>query len=541
MQTTFGTDDVEWGPLAASATTHGALRHPDWELGSSSRGSSERSGSSSSGSNATSKKSGDGEFRERIDRLLAAWEKKTTQVILKWGSMGVKSTEYTRILRRQAIEKRQKAEMQRQMRKIKQENRNEQRRREERIRMAENAWARRRAAAGSNKDDKNNGGEAKQTALSREPRPPPTARSDPEMKRGVAIRRRQLLPERQPSKVPCTAPIAHVPDEEMAIAAEVPHALDISAIEVEKTSSVGSTNMLETCEEKVDANDPCGSPTAPDTMDRSVGRDPESPHAEKKKEKEEEEEEKEEEEKEKEEEEKEKEEEEEEVLSRLAASEYEAPTTQPTSPILDLPRIVATEEEPELVRALAAAAEVEQVIGGFEDDSFGLSGIVVKDVVTQSEPLRGDAAAHPISPSSSGSRKSASSSEDKPEDGELESRAESTQSEVEAQEAVEDANYADVFESGTATSSIKEAEDAVYMSKTHSAIGDSDSRPDVVDTTESVHDNNEAAVDGASSSSHSVVNSSASTKHDLTVRTESGANDDYEDDFEVTASVMTDV
>ncbi|RNC39987.1 hypothetical protein TcCL_NonESM10600 [Trypanosoma cruzi] len=115
MPKNLGTGVVEWAPLDCPSKTHSqesdtkgvgvCSQCEGWELSSGLQSSV----SSSSGSRSGHFNANRSDFapQDRVQRILSHWEDQYTRVILKWGSVGVKSDEYTRIMRHQAIGKKQ--------------------------------------------------------------------------------------------------------------------------------------------------------------------------------------------------------------------------------------------------------------------------------------------------------------------------------------------------------------------------------------------------------------------------------------------------
>ncbi|KAG8347738.1 hypothetical protein ERJ75_000049000 [Trypanosoma vivax] len=91
-----------------SVRAHEPLHHEEWEISSSTHGS----GSNTNSNGRTS--IGNDEMNERITLMLKDWEQRVTQVITKWGDMGVKSAEYSRNQWREAMEKKEEEKIQRQ-------------------------------------------------------------------------------------------------------------------------------------------------------------------------------------------------------------------------------------------------------------------------------------------------------------------------------------------------------------------------------------------------------------------------------------------
>nr|CCC93890.1 conserved hypothetical protein [Trypanosoma congolense IL3000] len=82
-------------------------------------------------------------LKMRIKSMLEDWDEKTEQTILKWGDMGVKSSEYSRIVWRKAMEEREWQKLQRERNKIKAERQLKQKWWHRSTKMAERSWSRR--------------------------------------------------------------------------------------------------------------------------------------------------------------------------------------------------------------------------------------------------------------------------------------------------------------------------------------------------------------------------------------------------------------
>ncbi|EAN78183.1 hypothetical protein Tb10.6k15.2800 [Trypanosoma brucei brucei TREU927] len=65
--------------------------------------------------------------QQRIHTMLQNWEQRTSQIILKWGEMGVKSPEHSRLVWRQAMEEKEMVKIQRGRDKLKAERQRKQR------------------------------------------------------------------------------------------------------------------------------------------------------------------------------------------------------------------------------------------------------------------------------------------------------------------------------------------------------------------------------------------------------------------------------
>ncbi|RNF05796.1 hypothetical protein TraAM80_04329 [Trypanosoma rangeli] len=148
MPINVGDGGVEWKLVAPFPPTHVhapeaedvyvGLRREEWDLSSDSQAGSigERGDGDSNGNGK------DTVLQDRVQRILSQWEERETRVIVKWGSVGVKSEAYMRVRRFQTMKKKQQEELRQQLKKLRQVQRKERRQKEERSRMAANARAR---------------------------------------------------------------------------------------------------------------------------------------------------------------------------------------------------------------------------------------------------------------------------------------------------------------------------------------------------------------------------------------------------------------
>ncbi|ORC85554.1 uncharacterized protein TM35_000341660 [Trypanosoma theileri] len=503
MQASFSGNIVHSRSMPSIASTSAGFRHPEWELSSNSHENSSSSINSSWDNHG-------GELQERIERLLSHWEDTTSEVIMKWGSIGVKSSEYTKILHRNIIEKKQREEEERELQKIRAERKTEQKRRERQTRMASNFWARRHEKckkSGSHEFVNRN-----RTPPKEEPHPSKTQRDIETRSCSVPIRQTHIATVQKLRKRLVTTPITHTALERHETKADSEYISKVFPIEVDQLSWTSSGKNQDNFSEKRNHSDqPILSAMLISYEEQQQSEKKESLVVE-------------------------------EYIPYLTASEFEEATVKnESSSLLIMPVAVQTE-----TKLLASAVEgKEEVIDEFEDDSFKFLGAVVKDMVPPKKVPHGDATNELVMTHSNSSSINSSKNKSKrinkkgtietiitaknKNDEVIEHKMEVTEFKKDFPDGKVEANDVSLFDSTEATGPSEEEQEKSKESVSYTSIHSASSQ----DETKQPHSETlrlEKSLDESGNLTSANIEHSVST-----VKEESGTDSIYSDDFEVSS------
>ncbi|KAH9578030.1 hypothetical protein LSM04_003067 [Trypanosoma melophagium] len=489
--------------MPSTVSNAAEFQQPEWELSSSSDENSISSRNISCDDRLEC-----GALQERIERLLSNWEETTSRAIMKWGSIGVKSSEYTKIVHRNIIQKKQKEQEERELQKIRAQKQYEQKRREQRIRMAANFWARRR---------ENQKGTGNHKFLNRSTTPPKELHAPKTQWNTTAttscspsIRQTHIAIVQKLRKAPVVAPITHTTVERHETTIVPEYVQEVFAIEADQLGSISSGKHQDTFSEKRNYGDQhiistlliSNEEQQPDEKKESLVVEQSLPH--------------------------------------LTASECEEATLMNESSSLPVMPVVVQTEAKLLVPGVG---EKEHKIGGFEDDSFQLSGVIVRDRVRPGDPPHVDATNKMIMTYSSDSSSSSSSSsrgKSRNEKDNIEAMItaqnktdEVAEHEMEAQEfkkdfpndVIEENNLSSFDTTESTRLTEEEGKECLELSSIHSEISEDATRPPFSGTAKL-----------EKSSDVSEYTSSITFAHSLsTVKEESKSESIYSDDFDTSS------